>query len=636
MERRLAAIVIADVVGYSKLIGADEEGTLARFQDYRARVFEPFIAEYGGRLIKTMGDGYLIEFSSPVSAVNCAVHIQRELILRETLTELEKRLRFRIGINLGDVVVDGDDIQGDSVNIAARLQGLAEPDGILISETVHQHVGNRLKDVAFAFVGEQQVKNIVDAVPTYRVLLDPEQARDQKILRSLISLKVGVVTAALVLVIGVAALAVWLWTPWQGWAPAVTSTEAALSLPDKPSIAVLPFENMSGDPEQAYFADGMAEDIITDLSKLEALFVIARNTTFQYKDKSFDVKRVGQDLGVRYVLEGSVRRVGTAVRINAQLIDATTGGHLWAERYDGEMNDIFKLQDQITKKIVGSLELVLDPDSKQVLATNETSNPDAYDNFLKGWSHAVKITPDDFAAAIPYLERAIDLDPSYGRAYAALAFVYWQGGSMRLWYEKLGVLWGEARTLAAENAEEAMKKPTALAHRVASLMYLDRYKQKFDLAITEAQKAIALEPNHPESHIAMAHALTMSGKASEAVHFIKTAMRLNPKFPSDYLVEMALAHFCLDEYAESEDLLKRAIALNQEDFVAPYLLTLTYALMGRDDEVKRTVEHLESVAPVAHKTVDYRIFWGFFKTREDHERFVDGQKKAGTYGYFSQ
>ena len=424
------------MVGYSRLMSVDEAGTLARQQAYLAEVIEPGIAEYRGRIVKTTGDGLLAEFPSVVDALRCAVNVQLATTEREAGLLAERRIAYRSGINLGDILGEGDDIFGDGVNIAARLEGLAEPGGICISRTVFNQVKGKVAS-GFEDLGEHQVQNIPEPLHVYRVQMEPEAAGavNGKAPRPATWKWIAAAGVAAVLV-AVGGLGFWL-EPWQERVEPAAVGKMAFPLPDKPSIAVLPFANMSDDPSQEYFADGMTEDLITDLSKVSGLFVIARNSTFAYKGKPHDVRRVAEELGIRYVLEGSVRRAGDQVRINAQLIDATTGGHLWAERYDGSLSDVFGLQDRITRKIVTVLAVQLTSGEQAVAARKETENTEAYDTFLKGWAQYLRQRPKSFRQAIALFEKAAELDPEYSRVYAALAATYWQAWK-RYWYNALG------------------------------------------------------------------------------------------------------------------------------------------------------------------------------------------------------
>ncbi|MEE9602130.1 MAG: adenylate/guanylate cyclase domain-containing protein, partial [Thermoguttaceae bacterium] len=481
MHRRLAAILAADVVGYSRLMGEDETGTLASLRAHREELIEPKVAAHEGRIVKLMGDGLLAEFPSAVEAVRCAAEVQRAMAERNADVPEEQQMQFRIGVNLGDVIDEGDDIYGDGVNVAARLEELAEPGGICLSSTVHIQVRNKV-DVGFQDLGEKEVKNIAYPVHVFRVLLDPMDARsqapgahDKPWYRQWPALALGVAALAFL-----ASAGLWLFVRGPTIEPA-SIERMAFPLPDKPSIAVLPFSNMSEDQSQEYFADGMTEDLITDLSKISGLFVIARNSSFSYKGQQVKVRQVAEELGVRFVLEGSVRRSGDQVRINAQLIDATTGGHLWAERYDGSLADVFGLQDTVTERIVSALAVHLTVGEEARVSRRETDDVAAYDAFLQGWEHYRRRTPGEFAKAVGYFERAVELDQQYGRAYAALAIIYWKSWLWSVmtmspmtparWTRTLDIPVVYAPDRAKEYLDMAMRNPTALAHQVASEMH---------------------------------------------------------------------------------------------------------------------------------------------------------------------
>jgi TolB-like protein len=402
MERRLAAILAADVVGYTRLMGADESGTLQRLKAQREDVLEPLIAAHRGRIVKLMGDGLLVEFGSIVDAVVCAVAWQEAVAEKEADRAEATRLRFRIGINLGDVIVDGDDIYGDGVNVAARLEGLAEPAGICLSGDAFRQVRGKT-EAQFEDLGEREVKNVAEPLRVYRIAGDGPTAAS------------------------------------------VPPTAETLALPDKPSIAILPFTNMSGDPEQEYFADGVSEDIITALSRIRWFFVIARNSSFAYKGQATDVKQVAQELGIRYVLEGSVRKGGNRVRITAQLADGTTGNQVWARRYDRELADIFDLQDEITETIVGAIEPELGKAERERAKSKRPDNLDAWDLYQRGMSHLYRYTKVDLAEAQGLFRSAVELDPNQGPAYSGLAEAYY--------YE---VVYGFADSVA-DNRERAIE-----------------------------------------------------------------------------------------------------------------------------------------------------------------------------------
>ena len=399
MARRLAAILAADVVGYSRLMAADEKGTHARLKALRKDFIEPKIAEHRGRIVKLIGDGALVEFASVVDAVECAAAIQTGVAERQA-EPAEQRIALRIGINIGDVIIEGDDIYGDGVNVASRLEGLAEPGGVCVARNVYDQVKDKV-EFGFEPAGEHRIKNIPAPVTVYRLVLDPgpvaSAGRVRHARRTTWRWSAAGGAAAVVLI--AAAGTGWWYRERAAKGPGEVAA-AALPLPDKPSIAVLPFDNLSGDPEQEYFADGITEDLITDLSKTSGLFVIARNSSFRYKDTPVDPQQVARDLGVRYLLEGSVRRVGDEVRINAQLIDATTSGHVWAERYDGSLADVFALQDRVTGRIVDALAISLTAREQRARERAETAVPEAYDAFLKGWEHAQTRTPEQYVKAL--------------------------------------------------------------------------------------------------------------------------------------------------------------------------------------------------------------------------------------------
>ena len=397
MERRLTTILSADVVGYSRLMALDEAGTLAQLKSQRNELIEPRTTKYNGRVVKLMGDGTLMEFGSVVDAVNFAVDVQRTMAKCNQCVPADRRIAYRIGINIGDIIVEGDDIYGEGVNVAARLEGLAEVDGICVSRNVYNQVKSKV-DVAFEDLGEKMVKNIPEPVQIYRVRLGAGEAQANE---------------------------------------NANGAHEAPPLPDKPSIAVLPFDNMSGDPEQEYFSDGISEDAITDLSKISSLFVVARNSSFCYKGEAVNIKNIARELGVRYVVEGSVRRAGNRVRITAQLIDASSGGHLWADRYDRELDDIFSVQDEITKNIVNALQLVLLPGEAEAVAHASTTDFQAYDFYLKGRQCSNFERKAKYIEARKWFEQAIERDPNFALAYCGLAdcgleLFWWAGDKKNL------------------------------------------------------------------------------------------------------------------------------------------------------------------------------------------------------------
>jgi TolB-like protein/class 3 adenylate cyclase/tetratricopeptide (TPR) repeat protein len=624
-RRKLTAILSADVEGYSRLMGDNEEATVRTLTAYR-EVLSTLIQQHNGNVLDSPGDNLLAEFVSVVDAVQCAVAVQKEIKARnDELTE-SRRMQFRIGINLGDVIQEDERIYGDGVNIAARLEGLAEPGGICISKTAFDHIESKLP-YGYEFLGDQTVKNIAKPVRAYRVLMEPRvtiagEPKEEKpaILRRWPFL-VGV-AAVIMLVV---AAGIWqLYMRRPSIEPASVE-KMAFPMPDKPSIAVLPFTNMSEDPKQEYFADGMTEDLITDLSQISGLFVIARNSTFAYKGKSTKIRQVAEELGVRYILEGSVRRADDRVRVNTQLIDATTGHHLWAKRYDGKLGDIFDLQDKITQKIITALRVNLTPIKQDQVTRKGTDNIEAYDNFLQGWGHYLRQTETDFAKAASYFKRAIEFDPNYGQAYAALALIYYKDAK-RNWVS-LGVSKGEAWLRSLQYLQTAMKNPTSIAYQVASEMSL--FNRLWLKASIEAKQAIDLDPNDANSLLQMGQVLIYSGKPKEAVEYLKRAMRLDPLYPAYPLLLLGEAHFNMEQYEEAVNFIKRAIKHNP-DLVneksiyqgrGSIILAAAYGHLGRLEEAQDAGSKM--VRPDFTRLIP-------FMYSKDAVRLANGLIKAGS------
>lgn len=635
-QRRLAAILMADMVGYSRLVESDETGTIERQSRHRAELIDPEIAAKNGRIVKTTGDGILVEFASVVEAVECAVAIQRAMVEREADIPKNRRIIYRVGINLGDIVIEGDDILGDGVNIAARLEELAVPGGINISGTAYDHLKRKV-DVGYEFLGALQVKNIVEPVRAYRVLIEPGAAATHIRKGSAWArYRWTALTAAAVLSgFLLAGGTIWWITHGQPESYPVSAENVAYALPDKPSIAVLPFANMSDDPGQEYFADGMTEDLITDLSKVSALFVAARNSTFAYKGKNVDVRQISKELGVRYVLEGSVRRAGGRIRINAQLIDTATGGHLWADRYDGALTDVFALQDTVSSQIVAALEVSLTDEEVMQRTYKYTDNADAYDAFLKGWAYYQHFSANDFVMAVPYFERAVALDPEYGRAHAALASLYWesvrQGDS---WTSKVTpdpanfVAFNKSRSRAAEHLELAMRNPSPLAYRVASAMSWD-YRQ-FDDAIAQAAKAVSLDPNDPDGYVALAWAMIFDGRPQAALTSVQQAMRLDPRNPETYSYVLGMALFGLEKYEGAVDALERAHERNPEYLDPNVPLAVVNVYLGRDEKARAALSRYTDAGRLSVAgNVDGIMSWWPFKREADIRRFGEALTRAG-------
>jgi TolB-like protein/class 3 adenylate cyclase/Flp pilus assembly protein TadD len=628
-KRKLTAILSADVKDYSRLMAEDEGATVRTLTTYR-EVMTTLIQQHNGKVLDSPGDNLLAEFASVVDAVQCAVAVQKEINARNAELAENRRMQFRIGINLGDVIQEEDRIYGDGVNIAARLEGLADPGGICISKTAFDHIESKLP-YGYEYLGDQTVKNIPKPVGAYRVLMEPRVTVAEKPEKPEVSRRMPIFTGAAAVFACIVAVGIWYFfiRPTQPPIEIASVEKMAFPLPDKPSIAVLPFDNLSGDPEQEYFSDGMTDDLITDLSKISGLFVVARNSAFTYKGKPVKIRQVAEELGVRYVLEGSVRRDENMVRINAQLIDATTGGHLWAERYDEQMEKIFSLQDKITQKIVKSLALTLTGSEQKNVASKETDSIEAYDTFMQGWKYYRRFTPDDFVKAVSFFEKAIELDGNYWRAYAALAKVYLHSFARGLsWTLPLGVNKRDAFRRADKYLEIAMNNPTPLAHQVASPWHILR--AEYDEAITAAERAIALDPNDPGSHLAMGLALIYAGRHREAVVSIKRAMRLDPFYGETHGNHvLGTAYFHMEQFEEAATLLEKALKLNPENFIPLWHLGAAYGHLGREQEAKAALAKLKEKEPRYSRLRFLRVGDWRLKNPSDVDRMVEGWRKAG-------
>ncbi|HXX82613.1 MAG TPA: adenylate/guanylate cyclase domain-containing protein [Casimicrobiaceae bacterium] len=633
-RQRLAAILAADAAGYSRLMEADERGTMAAL-DAARQIFRSEIESNQGHVVNMAGDSVLAVFDTAAGAITAALAVQRALDESSRSVPENQQLRFRVGVHLGDVMEGADgDVHGDGVNIASRLQALAEPGGIVVSEAVRGAVKARVA-ATFEDRGPQTVKNIADQIHAFAVrapISTPEAKPTTQPARASRRPLAWLATAGALLVIVVGTV-LWLRpsTPPPVTTSAAPSAPAASSPSGKPSIAVLPFDNMSGDADKAYFADGITEDLITDLSKVAGLVVIARNSTFQYKGKALDVREIGKALNARYVLEGSVRRSGETVRVNAQLIDAVSGAHLWADRYDGEMKNIFGLQDTITRNVVKALSVELTKDESDRVAKRGTDNVQAYDVLLKGWEHYLKQTPEEFRAAIADFKHAAELDPTYSRAYAALAAIYWESYT-RYWGVALG-LSRDTQADAEQYLAKAMRDPTPLAHQVASAMLV--HNEQHAEAIAEAQRAVASDPNDADGYVALAGALSFAGRPAEALDAVEKAMRLNPHYPSSYAYQRGLALFGLNRLDEATAALERAIELNRDDYWSQRLLLAIYGLTGKREDARRLTETIKNNDrrgrgatwdPLTIRAVSY---WYPFAKPEDAKRFATGLAKAG-------
>jgi adenylate cyclase len=575
--RRLAAIVSTDVVGYSRLIGQDEVGTLAALKGLRRDVVDPRIAEHAGRIVKTTGDGLLLEFASVVDAVRCMVEVQAAMAERGAATPEDRRIVFRVGVNLGDIIIDGDDIFGDGVNIAARLQEISAPGGLCVSNRVYEDIRDRLETV-FEGGGLQTLKNIARPVQ------------------------------------------IWRWTPGS---PASAAPTTPLALPDKPSIAVLPFQNMSGDPEQEYFADGMVDDIITGLSRAKSMFVIARNSSFAYKGKSPDIRQVGRELGVRYVLEGSVRRAGSRVRITGQLIDAVSGAHLWADRYEGELADVFDLQDRMTEQVIGALHPSLRSAEVERARRKRPASLDAYDLVMQALPDVWSLERQANGRAEATLLRALRIDPDYPKALALAAWCRAQR-SIYNWSDDPSADHDLAIARARQAVRLAADDPFVLTVLGASLTMI----KELDQAATYLQQALALDPNAAWAwnRSGWLHAYILQPEIAIA-HF-ERALRLSPfdQMVFNCYYGMGGAHFGARRYETAIQWFEKGLRANPSAIWMHRGLVSSYALAGRIQEATESLVRLQAAYPGLTITAVRRAV-PFVQAAMDH--YVEGLRLAG-------
>ncbi len=627
--RKLAAIMFTDIVGFSRQMGVDEPRML-RLLDVHNDIIQQAVAAQHGHVIKTIGDAFLVDFPSVVSAVQCAQQIQQQFKTYNAGQNTPEQIHLRIGIHLGDIVQKDGDVFGDGVNIASRLQALAEPDTICLSEVVYKEVAKKLELSAVISLGRPKLKNIAERFRVYALLTAPSTGFSQKLQIQRLKLSRRLRPAPRLAIAGLLLIAATAGVV-QYFRPLSTRdsalrTPAALPLPDKPSLAVMPFVNMSNDPEQEYFSDGITEDITTDLSKISSLFVIARNSAFSYKGKSPKVQDVSRELGVRYVLEGSVRRSDNQVRVTAQLVDATTGEHLWAERYDRPLKDIFAVQDELRQKIVLALKVNLTPEEQARFRRAPTDNLEAYDFYLRGGEAFFRAyyerKKEANTQARQQYTRATELDQRYAGAYTGLGMSYFLD-----WFYQ----WNRDRAQSLERAFElgqqavALEDSLSLPHQLLGQVYL--WKKQHDQAITEAERAIALDPNSADSYANLGNILINAGRPEEAIALIERAMRLNPRYPPWYLLNLGSAYRETRRYEEALTILKKVLALNPNFGPAHLNLAACYAELGRLEEAQAEVAEVLRLNPSAslevwRQTVPY-------KNPADLERFLAALRKAG-------
>lgn len=602
MKRQLRAILAADIVGYSRLMESDEAGTIARQKEIFSDIVEPAISENDGRIVKLMGDGVLIEFASVVDAVTCAVSVQTSIRQRERNISDDRRIAYRVGVNLGDVFHDNDDIFGDGVNIAARLEQMAEPGGICISGTVYDHLKFNIP-VTYEALGDVKVKNIEQPIRAYRIHLDGNAPASGTPLAGHSVDFAKKAPVAIVAVIAVALAVIWVAysrTQTDVAAPGLAgqdnsgadAADVVAGTADRPSIAVLPFDNLGASEDQEYFSDGMTEDLITDLSQVSGLFVIARNTTFTYKGRAVNVQQVGQELGVRYVLEGSVRRSGERLRINAQLIDAHTGGHIWAERYDREMTDVFALQDDVVNRIVKALSVTLNTDEKRRLSNAEKIDPEAYDALLRGLEKLRRFSLETNLEARSHFERAIKIDPRFARAYADIALTYALEAE-QLWAQDPEPV----RQRALEYGLKALELDSSLAqvHFVLSVVY--RSLGRAEDSIAAAQRSVELEPNYADGLTTLAISLNFGGRPEEGLVALETAIKLNPLRPFFYVWAQGQSYYLMGEYDQAAALFEQVTQSNPHFPAAHKMLVATYVEQGRLSDAEWAAQELLTSAP---------------------------------------
>jgi len=578
VERRLAAILAADVAGYSRLMGTDEEGTHQNLKSHWHKLVEPKIAQHRGRMIKNTGDGFLAEFMSVLDAVRCAAEIQRGMVERNTDVSHDKRIEFRMGIHQGDIIIDSGDIFGDGVNLAARLEALAQPGGICLSARVQEDVRGKL-DLAFDDIGEQKLKNIERPVRVYRILFDYKEARP---------------------------------------------SGPTLALPDRPSIAVLPFPNLSGEPDQEYFADGIVEEIITALSRFRQLFVIARNSSFTYKGRAVDVKQVGRELGVRYVLEGSVRRAANRIRITAQLIDAQTGAHLWADRFDGTPDDIFDLQDQVTGRVVGAITPRLEEVEFSRTKHKPTESLDAYDYYLRAMMYFNQWTSTSIAEALRLFYKAIELDPEFASAHGLAAWCHVRrkvSGWMKYPEEMV-----ELERLARRAIELANDDAVAL---FSGGWALEQVAGCVDEGKAALNRALTLNPNMPSAWLLSGWTKVHAGEPDEAIEHFARAMRLNPLDPQFHRMHTgtAAAHFLAGRYEQSSVSAQAALERQPNDLPSLRVAAASHALAGKMIEAKKAAARVCQLDPTSRLSRVAEL--APFRRPEDISRYRDGLEKAG-------
>jgi len=615
VTRKLRAILSADVQGYSRLMGDDEIATVKTITEYR-EIFSSIVAEHNGRVVDSPGDNILSEFASVVDAVQCAVEIQKVLKAKNEDLPENRRMIFRIGVNLGDVIYEGERIYGDGVNIAARIESLADGGGICISGTAYDQIENKLA-LGYNYFGEHSVKNITKPVRVYKVPMGPGEIKVGK--KRIKNWHWIALAAVMVLIL---AAGVWHFYLRSEKVEPASVEKMAFSLPDKPSIAVLPFDNMSGDPKQEYFSDGITEQIISSLAKVPRLLVIARNSTFTYRGKPVKVQQVAKELGVQYVLEGSVQKSGDRVRITAQLIDAKTGNHIWSENYDRDVKDIFALQDDITMKIITAVQVKLTAGEAARVRAKGTENRQAYDKYMQAQKRLQNFSKEEMHQARKELDEVIALDPDWSSPYAFQSWTH-------LW--DVWRRWSKSPSQSIQKAEGlglkavSLDDENAMAHGVLCHVYL--LKRKYDESIAEGRRAVALAPNLAMAYTYLGTVLSFAGESKEAVGFLKTAIRLNPLPDAGPYFQLGFAYRDLGQYNKAIAACKKAINISPNLLIPHIILTSIYSMAGRETEAHAQAKEVLRINPnfsvgLLSKIVPY-------KNKADKDRVMDALRKAG-------
>ena len=619
LNRKLTAILSADAKGYSRLMGKDEVGTVQMLKEYR-EIMAELIHQNHGRVVDSPGDNLLAEFGSVVDATGCAVKIQEKLKTKNSELSEEKRLEFRIGINLGDVLEDGDRIYGDGVNIAARIEGLAEPGGICISRTAYDQLKNKLK-LGYEYLGEHTVKNIAEPVRVYRVLMDPESAGKvigEKIYIGRVSRRTAT-TVIIGLIIFAGVLIGWnIYLHQSKRIEPASIDKMSFSLPDKPSIAVLPFDNLTGDPDLQYISDGLSEEIISGLSQVPELFVIARNSSFIYKGKPVKIQRVSEELGVRYVLEGSVRKGNNRIRITAQLIDAIKGYHIWSESYDRELKDILEMQKDIMRNVLIKTRVKLTEGEQ--LKFSQKIDFKAMKKFWQARWNFYRMNPEGFVMARQLVEEAIEIEPNYAGAYPLLSFIYLVGmGTSKSPMESMA--------LAEKYAQKSLQLDNSQPWPHIVLGQISLYKRQYENAIAEGEKAITLSPNGADSLNALGFFLHMAEKWEEAIPLYERAIRLNPYPPSFYYTRLGGAYADVGRYNEAVDTCKKSLKRQPDDPYARLVTAGVYIWQDREKEAQAEVAEILREKP--NYSLKRGVWPRFYKNKDTVNRWIEALQKAG-------